>query len=93
MRKKYELTGETLDVAGTTLRRIRALRAIPSMGVALGDVGGWAETEKNLDHEGSAWVYGEARVSGGARVYGDARVYGEAQVYGDARVYGGYVYG
>ena len=85
--KKYELTGEFIEHwSGKKLYRIRAL---VSFGVVVtGQLGGFVESEKNLDQSlsGNAWVYGDARVYGNAEVYGDARVYGDAEVYGDARV-------
>ena len=68
--KKYEFTGETKQLAGRTLHRIRRL----SDGV----IGGWIEAEKNLSHEGTCWV------SGNAQVYGNAQVSDNAKVYGDA---------
>ena len=89
MLKKYELTEQHPD---TGLWRIKALRDFGN--VAKGDIGGWIEGEKNLSHEGDAWVsgdawvYGDARVYGYARVFGDARVFGNAWVSGDARVSG-----
>ena len=99
--KKYELTGEFIEHwSGKKLYRIRAL---VSFGVVVaGQLGGFVESEKNLDQSlsGDAWVYGNARVygdawvsgdaevSGDARVYGNAWVSGDAEVYGDARVYG-----
>ena len=83
MLKKYELTEQHPD---TGLWRIKALRDFGN--VAKGDIGGWIEGEKNLSHEGYAWVYGNAEVYGNARVYGDARVFGNARVSGDAEVYG-----
>ena len=92
MNKKFELTSETKMFLGKKLYRIRAL--IDFSTVKKGDLGGFVEKEDNLDHQGDAWVYGNARVSGNARVYGDARVYGNAWVYGDARVSGNaWVYG
>ena len=79
------------------------IRALVSFGVVVaGQLGGFVESEKNLDQSlsGNAWVSGDARVYGNAWVYGDARVYGDAWVYGnaevsgDARVYGdAWVYG
>ena len=75
MLKKYELTEQHPD---TGLWRIKALRDFGN--VAKGDIGGWIEGEKNLSHEGYAWV------SGDAEVYGNAWVYGNAEVYGNARV-------
>ena len=84
MNIKYELTNETKEIGGITLRRIRALRDIPSRRVKAGDLGGWIEKEDNLSHSGDAWVGGNAQVYGDAWVGGDARVGGNAQVYGDA---------
>ncbi len=84
---KYELTDETKVFYGVTLHRIRALTAVGVLAAA-GQLGGWVESEKNLEQSGDAWVYGNARVSGNAQVYGNARVSGNAQVSGDARVYG-----
>ena len=96
--KKYEFTGETKVIFGTTLHQIIAVRDFSD--VASGEIGGWIEKEENLSHDGNAWVYGNAQVygnacvygnawvSGNARVYGDARVSGDAWVYGNARVYG-----
>ena len=93
----YEFTGETTEVFGLTLHRIRATRDLPHLGVKAGDVGGWIEHTGNL--RGNAWVGGEAKVSGNARVYENAKVFGNtwvlgyAQVSGDAEVYGeAYVY-
>lgn len=62
--------------------RIRASVAFGN--VKEGELGGYVEKEENLDQEGNAWVYGDARVSGNAWVYGDAQVYGDARVSGDA---------
>jgi hypothetical protein len=45
-----------------------------------GGLGGFLESEKNLDQEGNCWVYGYARVYGNAWVFGDAKVYGKARV-------------
>ena len=89
---KYKLTDETKEVLGKTLHRIICVTAFAS--VSVGDMGGWIESENNLDQSGDAWVSGDARVygnacvSGNANVYGDAKVYGNAKVYGDAWVYG-----
>jgi hypothetical protein len=77
---KYELTDETIQHFGRTLRRIKALTSFSD--VSNGDLGGFVESVGNLSPEGDAWVYGNARV------YGDAQVYGNARVSGDARVYG-----
>ena len=87
--KKYELTDEFIEHwSGKKLYRIKAL---VSFGVVVaGQLGGFIESEQNLDQSlsGDAWVYGNARVYGNAQVYGYAQVYGDAQVSGDALVYG-----
>lgn len=44
--KKYELTGETKEIGGKILHRIRALIDIPEHDVKAGDLGGWIEAEK-----------------------------------------------
>ncbi|WJS89193.1 polymer-forming cytoskeletal protein [Glaesserella parasuis] len=85
--KKYELLkDDTVEHFGRTLYRIKALITFGLVGA--GQLGGYIETEKNLDHSGNAWVYDNALVYGDARVYGNACVYDNAWVYGDARVYG-----
>ena len=89
---KYELTDETIDVSGTTLHRIKALKDFGN--VKKGELGGYVESEYNLSQIGNCWVYGNARVCGdaelcgNAKVCGNARVYGNAEVCGNARVYG-----
>ena len=87
--KKYELTGEfVVHWSGKKLYRIRAL---VSFGVVVaGQLGGFVESEKNLDQSlsGNAWVSGNARVYGNAEVYGNAWVSGNAEVYGNAEVSG-----
>jgi len=96
---KYEiLKDEFIEFDGRKLYRIRALKDFHN--VKKGETGGYIESERNLSHEGEAWVYGNACVSGDARisddawVYGNARVSGnvrvsdDARVYGDAQVYG-----
>ena len=101
---KYKMTDETKEHFGRTLHRIVCVTAFAD--VAAGELGGWIESEYNLDQSGDAWVSGDARVygdaqvyvnaqvSGNARVYGNAQVSGNAQVYGNARVYGdAWVYG
>lgn len=74
MSKKYEFTGETIEVDGGVLHRIRALRDLGD--VEAGDLGGFVENEDNLSHNGSAKVYGNAKVFGNARVSEDAQVFG-----------------
>lgn len=88
MKRKYEFTGETLNISGLniTVHRIRRLSD--------GKVGGFIEDERNLSHEGDCWVddnakvYDDAVISGDAQVYGDAQVCNMALIYGNAKVYG-----
>ena len=76
--RKYEFTGETRQHGGVTLRQIRR--------ISDGEIGGWIESEKNLSHEGDAWVSGNAKVYCNAWVSGNAKVYCNAQVRGNAIV-------
>lgn len=84
--KKYELTTETLQFAGRTLHRIKAVKDFGS--VKAGEFGGWIENEKNLSQDDNAWIYGEAMVFGNAKVCGCAEVHNNAKVFGNARVFG-----
>ena len=70
--KKYRLTDDKIIVKCRTLYRIQALRDFGD--VKEGEFGGWIESEKNLSHDGNAWVYGNAWVSDDARVSGDADI-------------------
>ena len=49
--KKYEFTGETKQFMGRTLKRVRLLVDIPALGLSAGTVGGWIESESNLDQD------------------------------------------
>ena len=62
--KKFELTTDTKMHFGRKLFRIKALVSFGD--VKEGTLGGYVEKEENLDHEGNAWVYGDARVYGNA---------------------------
>ena len=88
--KKYEFTGETKTVElkseTVTLHRIKAVAEFGSVGI--GDFGGWIEKEKNLSHEGMAWVCGNAEVRGDAVVCGDTVVSDNAVICGNAMVRG-----
>ena len=86
--KKYELTDETMTVDGVTYHRIRACKDFDVQGyhVKAGDLGGYVESERNIDQDGNAWVDNNAMVVGNARVRDDAVVGGNAVVVGNARV-------
>ena len=87
MERKYELlTDDTIMVSGHKLFRICA--SISFNNIEAGEKGGYIESEKNLAHEGDAWISGNAQVSGNAHVTGNARIYGNAQVSGNARISG-----
>ena len=63
--KKFELTSEFVtNIFGIKLFRIKAL--VEFGGVEVGELGGYIEKEENLDHDGTAWVYGDAWVCGDA---------------------------
>jgi len=85
--KKYELTGEFIEHwSGKKLYRIRAL---VSFGVVVaGQLGGFVESEKNLDQSlsGDAWVYGNARVYGDARVRSHAVISEHKMIFGASNV-------
>lgn len=85
--KKYKLLeNDTTEINGKTLYRIQALRSFGF--VESGELGGYIEGEKNLSHDGDAWVADDACVYGNARVSEDAGVYGYSCVFGNAKIYG-----
>ena len=84
--KKYKLTEETINVEGTTLYRIEALRDFGD--VKKGNKGGFIEKEENLSQNGDCWVYHNAVVYGNAEVYDDAKVFEDARIYGNAKICG-----
>lgn len=87
MNKKYELIEDSfIEYPARKLYRIRALRDFGN--VKAGDIGGYIEEEKNLSHEGNAWVGDDAQISCGASVTVDAQVYGNAKLFGNAVVTG-----
>lgn len=79
--KKFELTTESIYLLGTKLFRIKALVTFGC--VKKGELGGFVEKEENLDHTGSAWIFGNAMVYGNALVHGDEEVSGNAEVSGN----------
>lgn len=94
MEKKYELTDEVIRETGgdgfpAFLYRIKALRDFECNGAQIhtGDLGGYVESEDNLSHEGSCWVFDDAKVYDSAKVYGDACVSNSAEVSAYAQVY------
>ena len=82
---KYELTSETLQFAGRTLHRIKAVKDFGS--VKAGELGGWIESEENLSQYDNAWICGEAMAFGNAKVFDNAKVFGYAKVHGNAEIF------
>lgn len=84
MTKKYGLVEEdSIVIGGRTLYRIRAVRDIyfdGDMVVESGEMGGYVESENNLSHEGSCWVYDDAKVYSDAIIVEDAIVSGSVEV-------------
>ena len=72
MKPKYEFTGKTKVFEGITLHQIKRLSD--------GYVGGWIESEANLSHEGTCWVWDNAMVFGHALVSGNAKLFDKAIV-------------
>jgi len=70
MDRKYELTQNWLPIGpnGKELWQIRALRDFAD--VKAGDLGGYVESENNLQHQGDCWIYG----GGTARAYESATI-------------------
>ena len=86
MEKKYGLLkNDTIVVFSHILYRIVALRDFGDVKTA--DLGGYIEKEENLSHEGTCWVYNNAKVYDNAKVYGDAWICGNAEVYNNAEVF------
>lgn len=83
--KKYELTTETLQFAGRTLYRIKAVKDFGS--IQAGEFGGWIENEKNLSQDDNAWIYYNAMVFDNAKVFGNAKILGNAKVFGNVNVF------
>ena len=93
MSSKYILTDETIDHNGTTLYRIKSQISIPqvgdALGVGVGELGGWVESEANLSQSGNSWIYSDSKVYGHATVSEDARIMGPlVSVSGNAAVSG-----
>lgn len=82
--KKYELTEDVRMINGKRLYRIKAIRDFCD--VRKGRLGGYIESERNLDHEGNAWVDDHAKVYDAARVFDNAWVCDEACVRENAAV-------
>lgn len=93
--KKYELTDETMIVDGVIYHRIRACKDFDVQGyhVKAGDLGGYVESERNINQNGNAWVGGNAVIGGHAVIRGNAWVGDNAWIGGHAVIGGNAVIG
>lgn len=80
MGPKYEFTDKTMNHNGHLLHKIRFLED--------GKLGGWIESEDNLNQVGNCRVLGRAKVYGNACVIGNAQVFRGAEVYDNAIISG-----
>lgn len=85
--KKYELLkDQTIEFAGETLCRIRALKDFGD--VKAGDLGGYIAAERNLDQDGgNAWIDKESIACGNSRTYGNAQVKNKSRISDNARIF------
>lgn len=88
--QKYKLTEKTITITRNgveiALHQIEALRDFAD--VKVGDKGGFVESEINLSHDGTCWVYDNAKVYDNARVYGNAKICGNTEIRGNIKVCG-----
>lgn len=97
MNSKYELLEDDTIVAenGATMYRIRAKKTLVDLYASYGDIivrkgelGGYIQSEANLDTTRTAWVCPNAQVFGNAVVADDSYICGDAKVYGNAKILG-----
>ena len=84
--KKYEITSIAHPLY-PQLHRIRALRDIRE-DVCAGDLGGFVESEENLDQKNSCWIFDNAFAAENSLVSGDAVLRDNAAARGSATVAG-----
>lgn len=82
--KKFELDySSSTTYRGRTLFRIKALKNFTTSSgenIYKGDLGGYVQSEKNLDQNGTSWIFK------GAIAMDDARVLNNAQLHHDALI-------
>lgn len=83
--RKYELTNITMEFAGRTLYRIRALKDFSD--VKAGELGGWVSNEYNLSQYGNCWIYDNAKAMDRSRMYGDSAMYDYSKMYNYSAMY------
>jgi len=91
VQKRYELSDQTKVVDGVIVHRIRR--------ISNGELGGWVETERNLNQDDHSWVFddsvvlGDARISLNVKVFESSVVKDNTQLSGTIDVRGGSVVG
>lgn len=88
---KYTLTSQTITYNEKTLTRIQATQSFSD--IKNGDLGGFIESEANLEQTGNAWIYDNARICDNAKVSGNAKVRHTALVENSAQIKGNAVVG
>jgi hypothetical protein len=84
--KKYKLLkNHKIEHAGITLYRIQALKDFGD--VKAGDLGGYVQSERNLDHGANAWIHDDSKAYGNSRIWGNAQIKNKSRVFGNARVF------
>lgn len=80
--KKYEIT----DIEHSGYPSLHRIRALIDVGedVCAGDLGGYVQSEKNLRHDDTCWIYDNAICCEDAVVGEDASLHGASMARGDA---------
>ena len=82
--KKFELDySSSTTYQGRTLYRIKALKTFTTTSgdiIRKSDLGGYVQSEKNLDQKGNSWIFK------GAMALDDSRVKDDAQLHHDALI-------
>lgn len=83
MTKKYILLPETKLQKNKIVYRIQAIKNFSD--VKEGDLGGFVESEKNLSHSGTCWIYSGVAMDS-SRIEDDAKIYGSSLISKQALV-------
>lgn len=86
MEAKYILTNEKKIFGVRVLYRIKAVRSFGI--VTAGELGGFVESNRNLDHDGDCWIFDNAIVCDYAHVIDNAKVKNKARIKGRAIIMG-----
>ena len=83
--KKFELTNDIIIYKNRELKRIRALKSFGK--VRKGDLGGFVEKEDNLSHDGTCWIYDDAKVCDNAKIHDNASVRNNVVICNNVNIY------